>query len=261
MNDAVAPHALAIAVETPQHAGLAGCLDYRSEQPLAPGTLVRVPLGKRDVPGIVWRAAGDAAAGVALRDVREALEALPPLSAAWRHLVAFAAGYYQRGLGELALAVLPPELRRLDAAALARRLARLKPPVALAAAGAGAAAAVARPGGRGCGAHRRAAGHPSAARRHRQRQDRGLPACRGAGARRGPSGAGAGARDQSHAATRSALCRALCRPPARFSAQRPDAATAFAPLAGRAPRPGRPGAGHAAGGVCVDAAPRADRGR
>ncbi|WP_439951451.1 primosomal protein N' [Piscinibacter sakaiensis] len=59
-----------------------------------------------------------------MRPVVAALEALPPLGAAWRQLVAFAAGYYQRGLGEVALAVLPPELRRLDEAALGRRLAR-----------------------------------------------------------------------------------------------------------------------------------------
>jgi primosomal protein N' (replication factor Y) (superfamily II helicase) len=86
------------------------------------------------VPGIVWQIGADAdaaAAGVELRDVRQALTALPPLPHAWRQLVAFAAGYYQRGLGELALAVLPPELRRLDVTQLDRRLARLKPAVAV----------------------------------------------------------------------------------------------------------------------------------
>ena len=128
MSDSGASHVLGIAVETPQHAGLAACLDYRSEAPLPPGTLVRVPLGKRDVPGIVWRVGGDGnTEGLELRPIRQALTALPPLSDAWRQLVAFAAGYYQRGLGELALAVLPPELRRLDAIQIDRRLARLKP--------------------------------------------------------------------------------------------------------------------------------------
>jgi len=119
---------LGVAVETPQHAGLAACLDYKSEQMLAPGTLVRIPLGKRDVAGIVWQVgSAGAAAGIELRGVRQVLAALPPLSDAWRQLVSFAAGYYQRGLGELALAVLPPELRKLDATQLERRLARLKP--------------------------------------------------------------------------------------------------------------------------------------
>ncbi len=131
MSDSGASQVLGIAVETPQHAGLAACLDYRSEAPLALGTLVRVPLGKRDVAGIVWRVGGDGNAdGLELRPVRQALAALPPLSDAWRQLVGFAAGYYQRGLGELALAVLPPELRRLDAVQIDRRLARLKPRVA-----------------------------------------------------------------------------------------------------------------------------------
>ena len=36
-------------------------------------------------------------------------------------LVGFAAGYYQRSLGEVALAALPPQLRELDDAQLARR--------------------------------------------------------------------------------------------------------------------------------------------
>jgi primosomal protein N' (replication factor Y) (superfamily II helicase) len=128
MADPDSPTVLSIAVESPQHAGLAACLDYKSEHPLAPGTLVRVPLGKRDVAGIVWQAGVSAApTGVELRPLRQALIALPPLSNAWRQLVGFAAGYYQRGLGELALAVLPPELRKLDATQLDRRLARIKP--------------------------------------------------------------------------------------------------------------------------------------
>ena len=119
MSEPSEPIVLGVAVETPQHAGLAACLDYKSEQMLAPGTLVRIPLGKRDVAGIVWQVgSAGAAAGIELRGVRQVLAALPPLSDAWRQLVSFAAGYYQRGLGELALAVLPPDLRKLDAAQL-----------------------------------------------------------------------------------------------------------------------------------------------
>ncbi len=114
-----------VCVEAPQHAGLANWLDYTSEEALLPGTLVRVPLGKRDVAGIVWHTgASSTDTGAQLRPVRQALCALAPLSPAWRQLVGFAAGYYQRHLGELALAVLPPELRRIDATQLERRLAR-----------------------------------------------------------------------------------------------------------------------------------------
>jgi primosomal protein N' (replication factor Y) (superfamily II helicase) len=122
---------LAVAVETPQHAGLGGTLDYLSEQSLSPGTLVRVPLGKRELPGIVWeRADGPTTDAQALKPIRQALTALPPLPAAWRQLLGFAAAYYQRNLGELALAVLPPELRKLDATQLDRRLKRLPKTVA-----------------------------------------------------------------------------------------------------------------------------------
>ena len=120
------PVRLAVAVETPRHSAVGGLLDYTSEQPLAPGLLLRVPLGRRVVCGIAWGpSAGNDAAPAALRPVAHAFTALPALSEEWRALVAFAAGYYQRGIGELALAVLPPELRRLDDAQLARRLARL----------------------------------------------------------------------------------------------------------------------------------------
>lgn len=124
-------------METPRHSAVGGLLDYTSEQPLAPGTLIRVPLGKRELPGVVWDGAPHHAVGDAeLRAVASVLDAMPVLDADWRALVAFAAAYYQRGLGELALSVLPPELRKLDNTRLARRVKRLQ---------AGGAAAAAAP--------------------------------------------------------------------------------------------------------------------
>ncbi len=120
------PLRASVAVETPQHAGVGALLDYACERVLAPGTLLRVPLGRRDMPGIVWsRPATQAAEASQLRPVTEVLDSLPPLAPAWLRLVDFAAAYYQRGVGELALAVLPPELRKLDDTTLARRIARL----------------------------------------------------------------------------------------------------------------------------------------
>jgi primosomal protein N' (replication factor Y) len=116
-----------VVVETPQHSGLAGPLDYLDPGAAEPGQLLRVPLGRREVLGIVWprpERPVDAAAEDALRPAGPPFE-LPPLPAAWLALVAFAAGYYQRGLGELALSVLPPELRKLDGPAVATRQARL----------------------------------------------------------------------------------------------------------------------------------------
>lgn len=119
---------IGVVVEAPQHSGLLGVLDYLSPHPLPEGTLVRVPLGRREVTGVVW-AAGDAlpaaTEGVDLKGVIEVLGGLPALPRAWRQLVGFAAAYYQRGLGEMALMVLPPELRQVDAAQLQRRLKRL----------------------------------------------------------------------------------------------------------------------------------------
>ena len=44
----------AVVVPTPAHRALAETLSYHSPQALEPGTLVRVPLGSRDVPGVVW---------------------------------------------------------------------------------------------------------------------------------------------------------------------------------------------------------------
>jgi primosomal protein N' (replication factor Y) len=118
------PARLSIAVETPLHAGLDSVLSYFSEHTLPEGTLVRVPLGRREVSGIVWLPAATQAVGDELREITEACDAIAPFSPAWRALVEFAASYYQRGIGEIALSVLPAELRRLDNAGLANRVAR-----------------------------------------------------------------------------------------------------------------------------------------
>ena len=114
-----------VAVEAPAHTGLVTPLDYTSKHPLAPGTLVRVPLGRREVPGVVWPGLSVGAAPGELRPVTLAFESLPPLGARWCELVEFAAAYYQRGVGEVALAVLPPELRKLGDAQLADRIGKL----------------------------------------------------------------------------------------------------------------------------------------
>lgn len=119
-------HWLSIVVATPAHSKVAGALTYASERPLSPGTLVRVPLGKREVLGVVWEAlpdSGDLPPSQA-RSVLGVLDGLAPLSATWRRLAGFTASYYQRSLGEVALAALPPQLRELTTVQLARRLKR-----------------------------------------------------------------------------------------------------------------------------------------
>ncbi len=123
----VGPRLTPVVVDLPHHSGLGGALSYRHAEPLPAGTLVQVPLGRREVMGIVWEAPGEPAylaEPEACKPVAAVLE-LPPLSHHWRALVSFAADYYRRGLGELALSVLPPELRKATPAALARRGARL----------------------------------------------------------------------------------------------------------------------------------------
>ena len=116
-----------MALHTPSHSGVGDLLSYASERPLAPGTLVRVPLGSREVLGVVWdadQATGELPDGATLRAIVGMLEGVAPLDAHWRRLVAFAARYYQRALGEVALAALPPQLRDLNPEQLARRLRR-----------------------------------------------------------------------------------------------------------------------------------------
>lgn len=98
--------------------------DYRCDTPLAPapGMLVEVPFGKRRVTGLVCEVTTDTDVPAdRLRAVETLCTACPPLSAEWLALAAFAADYYQRGLGEVALPALPQALR--DASRWARLLA------------------------------------------------------------------------------------------------------------------------------------------
>ena len=125
-------HPIWVAVATPAHSNVGEPLTYLSPDRLLPGTLVRVPLGKRDVLGVVWEDPyqGDVdkspqlPAGVKARPITGVLEGIAPLDASWRKLTAFASRYYQRALGEVALAALPPQLRDLTPDQMARRLRR-----------------------------------------------------------------------------------------------------------------------------------------
>ncbi|MBB3182306.1 primosomal protein N' [Variovorax sp. Sphag1AA] len=115
-----------VAVQTPAHSALGDVLSYASGAPVTPGALVRVPLGRREVLGVAWAVHPEdtGSAGPELKPISAVLDALAPLGEGWRDLVAFAARYYQRSLGEIALAALPPQLRDLSAVQLARRLKR-----------------------------------------------------------------------------------------------------------------------------------------
>ena len=116
---------LDIAVSAPAHSQVGGLLSYVTELPAAVGQLVRVPFGSREVLGVVWgvhTTAPDSLSTHTLRQVTAVLEGIEPLSAHWRQLVQFTAQYYQRAVGEVAMAALPPQLRDLTPLQMARRL-------------------------------------------------------------------------------------------------------------------------------------------
>ena len=122
-----------IVVQTPAHSPLAGLLTYQSEQLLPVGSFVRVPLGSRELLGVVWQkldAPPEPMFGAQGKEIElKAITAelgIQAVSPAWLKLVAFTAHYYQRSLGEVALAALPPQLRTLDALQVERRLKRTK---------------------------------------------------------------------------------------------------------------------------------------
>ncbi|MES2910304.1 MAG: primosomal protein N' [Pseudomonadota bacterium] len=119
-------HWLDIVVATPAHSAIAGPLTYQSASPLTPGVLVRVPLGRREVLGVVWenREGSGELLEMQTKSIAGVLEGLNALPPTWRKLVGFTAAYYQRSLGEVALAALPPQLRDMTAVQLARRLKR-----------------------------------------------------------------------------------------------------------------------------------------
>jgi primosomal protein N' (replication factor Y) (superfamily II helicase) len=122
-TDSLANQVVQVAVAAPAHSDLPPTLSYSAEHPLACGSLVRVSLGQRQVLGIVW-GEDASAAQIKLKAIEGVLHDIAPLNAAWRALITFSARYYQRSLGEVALAALPPQLRELDALQLAKRLKR-----------------------------------------------------------------------------------------------------------------------------------------
>ncbi|SAK39704.1 primosome assembly protein PriA [Caballeronia fortuita] len=88
--------------------------DYRYGLPDVPvvGMLVQVPFGRREVVGLICEIADTSDVPASkLRGVTAVCGACPPLSETWIALAGFAADYYQRGLGEVALPAMPQALR------------------------------------------------------------------------------------------------------------------------------------------------------
>ncbi len=117
---------LTIALDTPLNC----CFDYRwpcasgAEPEL--GQLALVPFGRREVVGLIVGVGH--ATDVAPDKLKDALairSQLAPLTGQWLALAGFAADYYQRPLGEVALPGLPKNLRVLTTVALDRALKKL----------------------------------------------------------------------------------------------------------------------------------------
>ncbi|HEY4319452.1 MAG TPA: primosomal protein N' [Herbaspirillum sp.] len=99
------------------------CTGDNSAPPPTIGQLVLVPFGRRQVFGIVIGIQSDSdIAEDKLKDVIAIRRQLPPLSQEWLALCRFAADYYQRPLGEVALPGLPKNLRAESAVSLDRAI-------------------------------------------------------------------------------------------------------------------------------------------
>ena len=123
---------LQIALDTP----LDTTFDYRylasTENFMLPqlGQIVRVPFGKREVAGLI--------VGVnktsdidpqKIRDVIELRHQITALSSHWMQLCEFAAEYYQRPFGEVALPAVPKALREGKVASIERALKKISGPM------------------------------------------------------------------------------------------------------------------------------------
>jgi primosomal protein N' (replication factor Y) len=117
---------LQVALDTP----LDSCFDYRwpcepGAEPMV-GQLALVSFGRREVVGLIVAVKHDTeVAPDKLKDALAVRSQLGPLPARWLALVQFAADYYQRPLGEVALPGLPKNLRVPKTVALDRALKKL----------------------------------------------------------------------------------------------------------------------------------------
>jgi len=114
---------LRIALDTPLNA----VFDYRwaGETP-QPGQLAVVPFGRREVVGLIVEVLQETdVPAEKLKDAMAVRSQLSPLLPQWLALAGFAAEYYQRPLGEVALPGLPKNLRVLTTVALDRAIKKL----------------------------------------------------------------------------------------------------------------------------------------
>jgi len=91
------------------------------------GQLVQVSFGRRETMGLIIEVADHSdLPGEKLKQALAIRSQLPPLSSEWLDLCRFAADYYQRPLGEVAIPALPKNLRALKTTSIDRALKKLE---------------------------------------------------------------------------------------------------------------------------------------
>jgi len=127
-----------VLVPTPAHSNLRGPLSYVSEHHLSSGSIVKVPLGKREVLGVVHgeptalapeprhdqatQVTPAQAQAYKYKEIISSTQGLHPLGQDWLDLVEFTAQYYQRSVGEVAIAALPSQLKTLTGEQIQKKL-------------------------------------------------------------------------------------------------------------------------------------------
>jgi primosomal protein N' (replication factor Y) len=123
----VEPIYLTIALDTP----LDRLFDYRWEpvdaEPLPQiGQIALVPFGRQEIAGLIVAISNQTdVPAEKMKSVLRVRHQCPPLIPAWLDLCRFAADYYQRPLGEVAIPALPKNLRVPKATSLDRNLKKL----------------------------------------------------------------------------------------------------------------------------------------
>ena len=94
------------------------------------GQLVVVPFGRREEVGLIVEIKEDTHVDDSkLKDVLSVIQEIPPLRADWIELCCFAAGYYQRPVGEVALPSIPKNIRANKKLALKRAARAIAQPI------------------------------------------------------------------------------------------------------------------------------------
>ena len=120
---------LKVVIDTP----LDTTFDYRWTQTATDsalphvGQFVRLPFGRREVTGLILEVLDSSDVNEdKLRDVIELRHQIAPLSAEWIALCQFAADYYHRPLGEVALPGVPKHLREAKPASIEKALKKIR---------------------------------------------------------------------------------------------------------------------------------------